>query len=532
METSSTHTVDHGVGSKTSDPEDVGCMHDQSPSHVEETKEEADKMGNNLPTVDDAFQDMVNAAQKAELAQNDTTEAWAAVLKAMVEFDERLTKDWKDDLQNMLIFAGLFSAVATAFVIESYTWIQEDPADTSAQVLIQVSHQLSSLTLINGVLTFTAPPAVPPPFTPQPIYIRINMLWFLSLAMSLVAALLAIVIQQWMLVYQSSAYTSVQQAVRLRQLRYYAMRRWGVPWIVATVPILLQVALTLFFAGGWLFLQSLNKTVFTPYATLIAISLGALGGSFVASSISSRCPYKSPLSCAVSLILEIAPKITISIPLVLYWTFIFVACMILFILTFAFLITFWSLLLILFCVPFMLLCTPCILLSSESPSSWLIGTLRILYNLAPFSRMWSTLLNSIKSLRHLALHSLRTLRGDLKYASTGPTDYWHACERELVTRTDPGILDSKALSWVLPFLFKNEYSQLKHCLGGLSSPLQLEVIAEWIAQNVKLPTVANLATEQDPSSNLFGQVDSSALDQEFISHHLIDIIMDILPDLT
>ncbi|KAF9257480.1 hypothetical protein L218DRAFT_879369, partial [Marasmius fiardii PR-910] len=42
---------------------------------------------------------------------------------------------YKEDIVTLLVFGGLFSAVVTPFTIESYQWLQEDPADTSAALL-------------------------------------------------------------------------------------------------------------------------------------------------------------------------------------------------------------------------------------------------------------------------------------------------------------------------------------------------------------------------------------------------------------
>ncbi|EEB99909.1 hypothetical protein MPER_00285, partial [Moniliophthora perniciosa FA553] len=61
--------------------------------------------------------------------------------------------------------AGLFSAVVTAFLIESYQWLSEDPANTTVALLIQISAQLngSQSVLIEQ-----------PPFEADSSSIRIN----------------------------------------------------------------------------------------------------------------------------------------------------------------------------------------------------------------------------------------------------------------------------------------------------------------------------------------------------------------------
>jgi hypothetical protein len=84
---------------------------------------------------------------------------------AFVEFktrDENMVKDYQEEIDTLLVFvrlphhlfilgpitltaqAGLFSAVLTAFVVESYQSLQEDYTKTSADLLRQISHQLAN----------------------------------------------------------------------------------------------------------------------------------------------------------------------------------------------------------------------------------------------------------------------------------------------------------------------------------------------------------------------------------------------------
>ncbi|EEB99753.1 hypothetical protein MPER_00492, partial [Moniliophthora perniciosa FA553] len=85
--------------------------------------------------------------------------------------------------------AGLFSAVVTAFLIESYQWLSEDPADTTVTLLTQISMQL------NASQT-TLPER--PQFEPEASSIRINCFWFLSFIFSLTSALFGLLCKQWL----------------------------------------------------------------------------------------------------------------------------------------------------------------------------------------------------------------------------------------------------------------------------------------------------------------------------------------------
>ncbi|KAJ7171387.1 hypothetical protein C8R46DRAFT_828099, partial [Mycena filopes] len=53
-------------------------------------------------------------------------------------YDKALVESWKSDMEGMLIFAGLFSASLTAFLIESYKTLNPDQGDTAIRLLAQI----------------------------------------------------------------------------------------------------------------------------------------------------------------------------------------------------------------------------------------------------------------------------------------------------------------------------------------------------------------------------------------------------------
>ncbi|KAJ7128562.1 hypothetical protein C8R44DRAFT_557882, partial [Mycena epipterygia] len=60
------------------------------------------------------------------------------------KYDKGLVESWKSDMEGMLIFAGLFSASLTAFLIESYKTLNPDSGDTTVHLLSQISQQLAA----------------------------------------------------------------------------------------------------------------------------------------------------------------------------------------------------------------------------------------------------------------------------------------------------------------------------------------------------------------------------------------------------
>ncbi|KAF9552344.1 hypothetical protein CPC08DRAFT_647016, partial [Agrocybe pediades] len=99
-----------------------------------------------------------------------------------MERDKIQCDAWKEEVQNLLIFAGLFSAVVTAFAIESYKLLQPDPDDNMFNVVAHIAVRLDNPTSSSlGIFSNQAAP----PFSPSPSAIRVNIFWFLSLVLSL-----------------------------------------------------------------------------------------------------------------------------------------------------------------------------------------------------------------------------------------------------------------------------------------------------------------------------------------------------------
>ncbi|KIP08360.1 hypothetical protein PHLGIDRAFT_88361, partial [Phlebiopsis gigantea 11061_1 CR5-6] len=79
---------------------------------------------------------------KSKSLDLEVAEGWSFLLESTKEYDQKQLEGWRDDLNNLLVFAGLFSAVVTAYTIESYQWLQADSGDQTVQLLTQISSQL------------------------------------------------------------------------------------------------------------------------------------------------------------------------------------------------------------------------------------------------------------------------------------------------------------------------------------------------------------------------------------------------------
>ncbi|KAK0453707.1 hypothetical protein EV421DRAFT_702509 [Armillaria borealis] len=196
------------------------------------------------------------------------------------KYDEGACKDWKEEIDTLLVFAGLFSAVATAFLIDSYKWLLNNTASTDSDTA----------------------------FLPSQVEKRINVYWFLSLLLALSSASTGMLCKQWLREYIRDAGRSSKDALCVRQMRLEGLSAWKVEGIISTIPLLLQVALVLFFIGMLELLWPLEKTVAIPFTVIAAFVILFILFTTLAPSIQycsvvlrrtlaqlpPQCPYKSP----------------------------------------------------------------------------------------------------------------------------------------------------------------------------------------------------------------------------------------------
>ncbi|KIM42501.1 hypothetical protein M413DRAFT_52790, partial [Hebeloma cylindrosporum] len=63
---------------------------------------------------------------------------WQALLENLIKKDKVRCNAWKDEVQNLLLFAGLFSAVVTGLLVESYKLLQEDQEEKLVVLLTMI----------------------------------------------------------------------------------------------------------------------------------------------------------------------------------------------------------------------------------------------------------------------------------------------------------------------------------------------------------------------------------------------------------
>ncbi|KAJ7659624.1 hypothetical protein DFH06DRAFT_401101 [Mycena polygramma] len=225
------------------------------------------------------------------------TKLWAVYISEAEKYDKSLVESWKSDMEGMLIFAGLFSASLTAFLIESYKTLSPDSGDQTVKLLAQISQQLAAA---NGSAFPVAPPAFTPAFIPPSTSLICNALWFISLGLSLTCALVATLLEQWArdFIHRADMRSAPLIRARIYSYLYYGMRRFNMHVVVDIIPLLLHTSLLLFLAGLVFFLIPAN-TIMTAIAAVLLVLVTTTYSILTFLPLRyTDCPYRTPLSGA------------------------------------------------------------------------------------------------------------------------------------------------------------------------------------------------------------------------------------------
>ncbi|CAE6461229.1 unnamed protein product, partial [Rhizoctonia solani] len=178
---------------------------------------------------------------------------WKTYMGEADEFDAEQVGGWNRCLYAMLIFAALFTAICTAFVIGSFKLLQADSIETLACQLDRITG--SDRSWFDPELRALISSG---PFSP--VDLCVNMLWFFSLILS--AAVSVIVVLS-----KADPWSQIQR----RQQRWEGMEKWRMEQVIIP-PSLIYLAFLSFSIG-----LSINVAMNPALCTGVALEYGNLG---------------------------------------------------------------------------------------------------------------------------------------------------------------------------------------------------------------------------------------------------------------
>ncbi|KAJ3477768.1 hypothetical protein NLI96_g10234 [Meripilus lineatus] len=267
---------------------------EEPPSYENGTGRDADDRQRSEPWIPKFERDCRREEGKHPDLVLESTNVWSELSQTLTRYDVEQIQATKENIDTLLVLAGLFLASVTAFSIESYKMLQPDPSDVSMEVLLQISLQLNSLSVTPRFINSTSVPASPPPFSPSPMLVWVNALWLSALLLSLATASLGLLVKQWLREYLSDSPTSPEQHCQIRMFRARGLRSFKVFEIADILPLLLQLSFALFFIGIIIFIVH----IYQPLAPLVGILVGFWLLLIVITTllpmVYAPCPYKTP----------------------------------------------------------------------------------------------------------------------------------------------------------------------------------------------------------------------------------------------
>ncbi len=132
-------------------------------------------------------------------------------------------------------------------------------------------------------------------FVPAATDVWVNGLWFVNLFLSLTTALVAVLVKQWLHHYVVLPSGTPRDRCFVRQYRYLGFQKWRVEVIVGVLPVLMHLALALFFIGLSLFLHPLRAALSWVVCAGTVLLIVAYAIVTILPMCFPQCPYRTPL---------------------------------------------------------------------------------------------------------------------------------------------------------------------------------------------------------------------------------------------
>ncbi|KAL1731402.1 hypothetical protein EV714DRAFT_208921 [Schizophyllum commune] len=221
---------------------------------------------------------------------------WRALLDEARAYDSTTVKGWRDTLDVYLVFTGLFSAVVTTFVVQTSQSLQPDYGEINTALLMEliaVQRASANGRSVDGIPSSSL---MADSITASLVDYWGNRFWYLSLALSLFAAFMAVLLRQWLQEYTSAVSGSARHRARVWQYRYLGLQNWRVPLLVALLPMLLHAALLVFFIGLILYVTKSDPSMAWVLAALTTFFYSLYILSNALPMLYPQCPYRTPVS--------------------------------------------------------------------------------------------------------------------------------------------------------------------------------------------------------------------------------------------
>ncbi|KAL1744387.1 hypothetical protein HDZ31DRAFT_38768, partial [Schizophyllum fasciatum] len=234
-------------------------------------------------------------AYGAELTAN--ARVWCVYNEEAHIVDTETVKGLNGTLDVLLVFAGLFSAVVTTFVVQSSQALKPDYVQITASLLSELTRMQRAIAIgvqVNDIPV--SPLTIESPAHAASTDVWVNCLWLTSLSLSLLTALIAVMAKQWIHHFNSMSGRTPRDRAQVRQYRLISFERWKVASIVGLLPVLLSLALLVFFAGLVVYVAPMHSALFA----VTLVYAGSVTAIYIVSVLLpvmiTGCAYQNSMS--------------------------------------------------------------------------------------------------------------------------------------------------------------------------------------------------------------------------------------------
>lgn len=222
---------------------------------------------------------------------------WAAYKKISGEYDDNMLERCNGNMDIIMLFAGLFSAVNTAFIIA----MQPNPADTTNDLLVQFMQHTWNGSSVAQPVIYSAPVS----YSSSKIWMQV--LAYMSLTFSLLAAFGAVLGKQWLSHYKTNRFDRGRLGDRCqhRHRKFEELKKRWFEHVLHSFPVLLQISLVLFIlslaAAMWMQHRIVSYFIIVPTACGALLYLYIVGVSLRFPD----SPFQTWISLAILYVLRI-----------------------------------------------------------------------------------------------------------------------------------------------------------------------------------------------------------------------------------
>ncbi|PIL31030.1 hypothetical protein GSI_05724 [Ganoderma sinense ZZ0214-1] len=181
-----------------------------------------------------------------QVDEEDSYDQWAYIADALGQYYKDRQKVIYEELDGLLSFSGIFTAVVTLFAVQSVVWLQPDNTQFSADILRRISQQISNQT----TPAFTDTQPSDSEFDTR-VTGELTVCFMLSLIISVSVSIMSLwakkSLRKYLLDHPSSSYD--RSLLQLYRNRDHVLQRWLLHDIATILSTLLLISIVLFCYG-------------------------------------------------------------------------------------------------------------------------------------------------------------------------------------------------------------------------------------------------------------------------------------------